>query len=343
MPMLTTPNLFTAAELTDAINKLPVKPLRFRPYFKQTSVRTTSVPLDLNQKHIVLVADQPRGTTPDAIAGRGTTRTAKVFGTAHLPQKDLVRPEDIQDVRAFGTAEPITAETVINDKLQTLKDNIEMTREYHRLGAVKGVVLDADGSTTLLDLFSAFGATKQTQAVTIPVADDVQENPVLAAITAAKRKLEAGMGGNPYQRLECVLGSDAYDMLTGNKWVREFYERWAAYKDTSFGNNDMRRGFTYGGVTFFEASEVVGGLTLVAAAKGHLFPVGPGVFEQFNAPADWMSTANTYGLEYYGRMDPIEADRGYTLEAQSNPLTICTFPEALVELTFSKAAAQAGS
>ena len=62
-----------------------------------------------------------------------------------------------------------------------------------------------------------------------------------------------------------------------------------------------------------------------------------GIFKQYHAPADWMETVNTIGLEYYARMDEKPKGRGFDLEVQSNPLTLCTYPEALVELTFKAA------
>ena len=36
-------------------------------------------------------------------------------------------------------------------------------------------------------------------------------------------------------------------------------------------------------------------------------------------------------------MDEKPKGRGFDLEVQSNPLTLCTYPEALVELTFKAA------
>ena len=50
-----------------------------------------------------------------------------------------------------------------------------------------------------------------------------------------------------------------------------------------------------------------------------------------------METVNTMGLEYYARMDLKEKGRGIDIEVQSNPLTLCTFPEALIELNFKAA------
>ena len=50
-----------------------------------------------------------------------------------------------------------------------------------------------------------------------------------------------------------------------------------------------------------------------------------------------MGYVNTIGLEYYARMDKKEKSRGIDIEVQTNPLTLCTYPEALVELDFKAA------
>ena len=81
----------------------------------------------------------------------------------------------------------------------------------------------------------------------------------------------------------------------------------------------------------------MGGRKLVDDDKAHLFPTGPGIWKMFYAPADWMETANTLGRDYYARMDVKERGRGYDIEVQSNPLTLCMYPEALMELTFKAA------
>lgn len=269
--------------------------------------------------------------------GAGAKREWMHLSCAHLAMSDTLAPEDLQDVRAFGSTEPISVAEVYNDKMQQLKDNMTATMEFHRLGAIKGVVLDANGTTVLHDIFNTFGVTKKKMDISFPktAADDA--NPILTSILNAKRHVEAAMGGTPFDHIECIIGSDAYDMLTSHKLVREYFERWLSNRE-NFGNNDYRkRGFPYGGLTFVERSDVVGGQTMVAAKKGHVYPVGPGIFKQYHAPADWMETVNTIGLEYYARMDEKPKGRGFDLEVQSNPLTLCTYPEALVELTFKAA------
>ncbi len=324
---------FTQAEMTQAINKLPAMPMRLAALFGQESVRTTHVDLDIKKGRITLVSNQDRSAAAQSLAGKGDARSRKTIQTTHLPQEDNIRPEDVQDVRSFGTNEPEPVVVAVNNKLAIIKNNIDMTKEWHRLGAVKGVILDADGSTELLNLFNLFGATKSTGTLTIPTTESVKDNPVQKAILTAKRSVDAGMGGVPFMRIEALVGSNFYDALVGNKYVREAYALWSA-NQASFGDNDYRkRGFTYGGVTFYEASEVVGGNTLVEANKAHFYPVGSGIFTEYTAPANWMSAVNSYGLPYYAQMIPLEGDKGFKVEGQSNPLMLCNFPEALYELT----------
>lgn len=336
MALLNNGNMFTSVEMTDAVNKLPLAPMRFASMFEEKGVRTTTVALELKLNRITLVNDSPRGAPPEYLGGRSVKRQVKTLSTTHLAQADILAPEDIQDIRAFGSTELTTPESVINDKLSVLKRNLDMTRELHRLGAVKGEIMDADGQTVLLNLFDVFGVVQKKANIVFPATVPAADNPVLSAILNAKRKGEAAMGGNPYSHFEAIIGSNFYDMLTGHELVRKYFQDWLARK-ADYGDNDYRkRGFTYGSVTFFEASEVVGGVTLVEPNKGHLYPVGPGIWKAWHSPADWMETVNTIGLPFYARMEERRLGRGFDIEVQSNPLTLCIYPEALVELTAQK-------
>lgn len=173
MPMLNKPISFTAAELTESVNKLPALPLRMKGVFKQKGVRTTSVVIDIRQGRLVLVENQDRSAQPKHLAGRGTRRSAVTLECAHLPLADTVKPEDVQDVRGFGTDEPIGPETVINDKLQDLKNSVDMTVEFHRIGAAKGIIYDADGASVLHDLFEVFKIQQKKMDITFPTADQI--------------------------------------------------------------------------------------------------------------------------------------------------------------------------
>ena len=264
------PDTFSVVEMTEAVNKLPLMPLRFGSMFETSGLTTTHMTFDYKRGRIILIADSPRGSQPEYVTGQTEKRQTKVLSCTHLSQADTVSPEDLQDVRAFGSTELVTAERVINDKLTAIKRNLDMTLEFHRLGAIKGVVLDADGSTVLHDIFDTFGVTQKKQDLSFPAAVEADKNPILSGIMAAKRKIEAAMGGNPYTGISAVIGSNAYDKLTSHALVRDAYNLWAANQN-SFGDNDYRRrGFPYGGILWIEASDVVGGRKLVDDDKGHL-------------------------------------------------------------------------
>lgn len=333
MSQVTFPGLFTTAELTDAVNKLPRIPLRLSGLFEEKGVTTTSVAIDVKDGRLFLVKDQDRKGDPESMADKRSKRSTKVLTCAHLPLSDSVLPSDIQDVRAFGTTELVGPAQVINDRMEELKTPIEMTIEYHRLGAIKGVVVDADGTTPLHDYYSLFDITKNTQDISFPADVPVQTNPVLKAILDGKRQAERKAKGLPIARFEALVGSGFYDALTGHELVREAFELWQAQQQ-NFGDNDYRRrGFTYGGVTWIEVSEVINNKPLVADDKAHMYPIAPGVFKTRFAPANWTSTVNTLGLPFYAQMEERRMDRGYDLEVQSNPLCLCMYPETLVEFT----------
>jgi hypothetical protein len=62
-------------------------------------------------------------------------------------------------LRAFGSENDVEAlSNLIARKLATMRNKHAITLEHLRMGALKGVILDADGST-LYDLYSEFGIT----------------------------------------------------------------------------------------------------------------------------------------------------------------------------------------
>ena len=44
--------------------------------------------------------------------------------------------------------------------MDDLLSDLELTEEHHRLGAINGVLLDADGTTVIEDFYDRFGIAK---------------------------------------------------------------------------------------------------------------------------------------------------------------------------------------
>ena len=78
-------------------------------------------------------------------------------------------------------------------------------------------------------------------------------------------------------------------------------------------------------------SAILGAAFGVPADKAYFYPEGvEGLFEIYYAPADTFETVNTLGLPLYARTIPDrDRDEWVRLEIESNPLPICTRPQAL--------------
>ena len=210
-PMVS-PDTWTVTTMTDAINRFPVTPTKIGAsgLFKESSITTPTASFDYKDGAISLVAHSPRGS--DATPQRSTKAKNAVISSAHLSVSDSVLAQDLDAVRGFGsvTTEEARAK-VINDKLATMRTALEVTREFHRMGALRGMVLDKDG-TPLVNLFEAFGVSKQT--ANLALANSATD--VRAKLVAAKRLSEAKLGGLMVRGWRVYSSAEFQDALTGH-------------------------------------------------------------------------------------------------------------------------------
>lgn len=320
-------DLFTLTTLTAAVNKLPANPGKVGAMgiFAEKGIATTSVMIDEMEGRLVLVPDTSRNI--DGQAMRGGKRTRRTFTTAHLPLTAQLLPADLQNMTAFGSETATDQQAkIINDKLTALKNSIEATREYHRIGALRGKILDADGTTVLYDLFKEFGVTKKS----IDVAFTTASTDIRKACMEAKRFAEGKLGGVMVTGFRALCGKDYFDALTGHANVKKVFEGWQAAQDRLGG--DVRSGFVFGGIEFMEYDVTVSGQKFIPDDVAQVFPIGAGAFAMYNAPANYNETVNTVGQAYYAKSEPRRFGKGWDIEVQANPLALCLYPEALVEL-----------
>lgn len=320
------PDLFSVANLTAAVNKLPAIPGKVGAMglFDEKGVTSTSVIIDEREGRLVLVPNTSRNDDPAPLEGR--KRKRRTFETLHLPVSSSILPSQLQGIAAFGQENATTpVVTVVNDHLQELKNSIEATREFQRVGALRGQLLDADGSL-LFDLFDEFDVKQKKVTVLLSNPD----TNVRKACLDAKRHAESKLGGVMVTGFRAFCGPDWFDAFTDHAKVKEAFAHYQAAQDRLGG--DMRSGFTFGGIEYIEYDVTVSGQRFIPADIAQVFPVARGVFRLFNAPANYNETVNTLGLAFYSKAEPRKMGKGWDLEAQANPLAMCLFPEALVEL-----------
>jgi hypothetical protein len=335
--MMTNPfedSAFSMSSLTSAINLLPNMYGRTEELklFPQKSVRLRDICVEERNGVLSLLPTQNPGA-PATLAG-SEKRKLRSFRIPHIPHDDVVLPEEVQGIRAFGSETELQAmANVITDHLQAMRNRHAITLEHLRMGALKGAILDADGSE-LVNLYEQFEIVPKVVSFALGTAGTDVKKKCLEVV----RHVEDNLRGEYMTGIRCLVSPEFFDALTSHSKVKEAYERWqdgAAFRD------DMRSGFTFGGITFEEyrgRATAPDGATrkFIAEGEGHCFPVGTSEsFVTYFAPADFNETVNTLGLPLYAKQCPRKFDRGTDLHTQSNPLPMCLRPGVLVKVTAS--------
>lgn len=328
---------FSMHSLTATINKLPFQPTRLAQLalFDSRGIMTTSIDVEEQSGRLTLIQSSPRGSVAADFLGE-KKRTMRTFKALHFERDSKVRGDEIQNVRAFGSETELqTIEAIVADRMSELTPMHDVTLEFQRINAVQGLLIDADG-TTLYNLFTEFGVTQQTQdfAFTTTTLD------VRGKVTAAKRLSEAELGGTMVTGYRAFCGATFFDALVSHPNVIAAFQ----YQQGQVLASDLRDGFKFGDVTWEEyrgsvtKPDSVGGgsATFVNTDQAFLVPQAPIFITRF-APADYSETANTIGLPRYAKMfqDPGGLNKFQGINTQSNPISLCLRPRAVIKLTHS--------
>ncbi len=322
---------FSLRELTKVINDLPYKPGRIGElgWFKESGIPTTVAQIEQRGTNFTLVANQPRGVAGQIV--RGDKAKLIPVNTTHLPQQWKVLADEVQNIRAFGTADQLkTVQTEVAARMAKCRNNIDVTLEWQRMGAIKGQILDADGTTVILDLFTLMGTTQQTHSIALNTSTTKVRN----AIVAGKRKIEAALGGKSYTGIRVLCSPSYFDALISSAAAEKAYDRWM---DGQALRTDLRQGFMFGDVIFEEYRGSVNGVDFITDGESYWIPEGVSgdfMVTKF-APADYMETVNTIGLPYYARQELMDMNKGVNGEVQSNPIHLVETPNAILKGTFT--------
>ncbi len=322
---------FSMTALTNAMNILPINYGRVENLnlFPSRSVRFRHITIEEHNGVLSLLPTQVPGAP--ATVGKRKVRT---FTIPHIPHDDVVLPEKVQGIRAFGSESELKAlADVITDHLQLMRNKHAITLEHLRMGALKGIILDADGSE-LLNLYNEFEITPKVVNFALGTATTDVKRKCLEVL----RHIEDNLSGEYMTGIHALVSPEFFDALTSHAKVKEAYERW---QEGAALRNDMRSGFTFCGITFEEyrgqATDPEGTVRrFIEKDTGHCFPVGTAsTFTTYFAPADFNETVNTLGQPLYAKQEPRRFDRGTDLHTQSNPLPMCHRPGVLVKISSS--------
>ncbi|MBX5153223.1 major capsid protein [Rhizobium sp. NLR8a] len=329
---------FSAVTMTEALEDFEFKPslIGSMNLFEDVPIATTKVSVERRANTMSIIPTTMRGEPlPE---GKLDGRNIRKITSIRIAKGHTLHSSSIQDVRAFGKENEVeTMITHVARYTAKLLDDVEVTWENMRLGAVFGKVLDADGST-IVDWFSEWGIALPEEidfGLTSPTTNIEQK-----CRSVLRKMMNASRGAwRPTTKVVGLAGDSFFDNLTGHATVRAVYLNTAQAQtlNAAFGaatqstfNAGSYAVFDYGGILFinYRGSDII----QIESTKCKFFPLNaPGVFQQAWAPGESFEFTNTLGRPLYSMLIR-DRDRNMWVrpEVYSYPLFICTRPEMLL-------------
>ena len=325
---------FSEVELVEAIEKMDFQPtlLGDMGLFEPQPSRTTFIALEKKEGTNQLVPVSLRGA-PLTEAER-KRRDIRNVETHRIGKASTVYATEVQNIRAFGsTTELMQVQDLVAEGIMQTEGDLSLTEENMRLGAIQGIVVDADGSTVLNNWFTFWGITPATPIAFNFAAATVAQ--VKANIKKVQRHVVDNAKGLAITEIMALTGDAFFDALiaheayTGNtqnpvEAQRLVDEYGVAYNKVSFGQ------ITWINYRGSQSESAVA----IPTDEVRFFPRARGLFKHGLGCAEFGPYINTPGRRRYAISIP-DRDREawMSTELYSYPLFYCTRPEVLISGT----------
>lgn len=338
---------FRLVTLTAAVNLTPYPPdfLGTLGIFTPSPIRTIDAAIAITDNGTIqIVQTTPRGAPPEE--QKMLPQNVRSFRTPRVAIGDTLYAHELQAILARSVMVGGDTALVMQD-LQSeityrldgpagLRSKQEATKEHMRLGAVSGIVLDADGST-LYNWPVEFSLSLPTE-----IAFDLSNaTPAVGVLATRVRQLKreiaqkARVGNRPF-RIVALCGHTFFDNLVKHPDVLpawNIFQNNAATR-VSLGLNTVEpfTTFTWEGIDWVDYRGTDDNTTIaIADDKVKFIPAGvPGLFQEVLAPYESFEYFQALGLPIYALTIP-DRDRNQfvRLETYSYPMYVATRPDLL--------------
>jgi hypothetical protein len=319
---------FSSIEMTAALNKQDYLPsfLGDMGLFRVRRIRTEKFAIEEKDGQLSLIQSSPRGAPIDQ--SQRPRRNYRDFRTVRLAQGDRITADEVQGIRAFGEeTELMQVQREVAERQMALRRDLELTWEHMRLGAIMGIVTDADGST-IYDFFSEFNVSQPSEINFALSTNSTEVQAKCAQVVRAMQKNAKGAWG-PGAYVGAVVGDNFFDSLVTHPEVRDAYKQ---QQSQQLRANLAYQELQFGGIRFVNYRGTDDGSTVsIGTDKAKFFPVNaPGAFEVAFSPGEAFDFANTPGQDFYTMLVPDRDRNMYVdVEAYSYPMFYPTRPAML--------------
>jgi len=323
---------FSMMSMLAAIENIDYRPqfLGSLNLFDAEPQTTEVVSIESRDNELALIPVSPRAAPLTELSA--DKRKVRNFSTYRIAKGSTVDAHEVQNIRAFGsTSELEQVQDIVARRLARITNDIELTWEHMRLGAVQGLFLDADGST-LVNFFTAFGVSQPPivgfdfgSLGASEVRSLIEREIVRPMIRAAKGAFTQG------SRIIALVGDQFWDEFINHDAVRLTYLNYAAA--AALREPTVFNTFSFAGVDWINYRGTDDNSTVaIATDEAKFFPANaPGLFQVAWAPAEFIGDENRIGRPMTPLMltDPSGRNAFARVEVYSYPLYMCTRPQVL--------------
>lgn len=237
---------FAARALTDAVNVVPNMYQRLGQLgvFPDRALATTYVEIEYRNGVLNLLPARERGGP--ATQGVRNRREKRLFLIPHIPHDDALTAADLQNRVRYGATDALAImQDAMTEKLSDMANKHHITWENLRVGALKGIILDADGSV-IYNLFNEFGITPKT--VTFTLSDPAFD--VGGASRSVRGYMEDNLKGDVMSGVRALCSPEFFQGFIAHPSVKEAYKFYQNGQEPL--RNDVRKGFTFQDITWEE-------------------------------------------------------------------------------------------
>ncbi len=279
---------------------------------------------------MTLIPTSSNGAPPEELIPRGAR--LRTMEAVRLAKGSTIYAIELAGVLALPFAEQtVEAADEVTSRTSQIKDDLELTWEHMRFGAVQGKVLDADGSTVLIDWYKFWGIDEPAE---INFALNVDTTDVRKKCRDLKRTMQRKAKGiwTPSVKVGALVGDEFFDLLVNHPQIKE--SKLGTERAASLENIEGFSTIEIEGIVFINYQGTNDGTTIaIGSQKARFFPIGArNAFQVGWAPAsEFKPYLNKRGQEFYGLVleDKSGRDEWDRVELYSYPLFICTRPEML--------------
>jgi hypothetical protein len=212
--------------------------------------------------------------------------------------------------------------------------SVEYTKEYMRLAAIQGLMVDPKDGSTLYNWFDEFQITQAAEtAFNLSAGTPNSLRPIINGIVRVMARKAQG-AFTPQTKVYALCGDSFYDQFTNHPDVIRTFLNFQDARDIRNGGQGAAFSeFEFSGVQWVNYRGSDDNTSVkIADASCKFFPVGaPGIFKEAMAPGETMDWVNTPGKPVYVLpISDIQRRMWWKMEAYAYPLFICARPEVLL-------------